>query len=44
MKYVKAHVARSPQYPRTFHYRGEGVSMLSGRNVSRRAKFKPETP
>ena len=27
---VKAHVARSPQYPRTLHYRGEGEFMISG--------------
>ena len=39
---VKAHVAASPRYPRTFHYRGDGVFMISGRNVSRRRLFKPE--
>lgn len=41
-KVVKAHVAMSPRYPATMHYRGEGVFMLSGRNVSRRRLFKPE--
>jgi flavin reductase (DIM6/NTAB) family NADH-FMN oxidoreductase RutF len=39
---VKAHVATSPKYPQTFHYRGDGVFMVSGRNVSRRRLFKPE--
>lgn len=42
MEVVKAHVAVSPQYPRTFHYRGDGIFMLSGEHVSRRRKFKPE--
>jgi flavin reductase (DIM6/NTAB) family NADH-FMN oxidoreductase RutF len=39
---VKAHVAASPKYPETFHYRGDGVFVISGRNVSRRRLFKPE--
>jgi flavin reductase (DIM6/NTAB) family NADH-FMN oxidoreductase RutF len=39
---VKAHVAKSPQYPTTVHYRGDGVFMVSGRNVSYRRLFKPE--
>ena len=39
---VKAHAATSPRYPATMHYRGEGVFMLSGKNVSRRRLFKPE--
>jgi flavin reductase (DIM6/NTAB) family NADH-FMN oxidoreductase RutF len=39
---VKAHVATSPRYPRTMHYRGDGVFMISGRNVSYRRRFKPE--
>jgi flavin reductase (DIM6/NTAB) family NADH-FMN oxidoreductase RutF len=30
---VKAHVAVSPKYPRTLHYRGDGVFMLSGRSI-----------
>jgi flavin reductase (DIM6/NTAB) family NADH-FMN oxidoreductase RutF len=37
----KAHLARAPKYPRTFHYRGDGVFMVSGRNVSYRSLFKP---
>jgi len=39
---VKAHVATSPKYPETFHYRGEGVFMISGPSISLRRKFKPE--
>ena len=38
---VKAHVARSPRYPTTLHYRGEGMFMVSGRNLSYRRLFKP---
>jgi flavin reductase (DIM6/NTAB) family NADH-FMN oxidoreductase RutF len=39
---VKAQVATSPRYPKTVHYRGDGVFMLSGRNVDYRELFKPE--
>src|SRR5215216_5581472 len=37
---VKAHVATSPRYPTTVHYRGDGVFMVSGRSVSYRRQFK----
>ena len=37
---VKAHVATSPRYPMTVHYRGDGVFMISGRNRSYRSRFK----
>jgi flavin reductase (DIM6/NTAB) family NADH-FMN oxidoreductase RutF len=37
---VKAHVATSPKYPTTVHYRGDGVFMVSGRNASYRSRFK----
>lgn len=37
---LKAHVATSPKYPTTMHYRGDGVFMISGRNVSHRSRFK----
>jgi flavin reductase (DIM6/NTAB) family NADH-FMN oxidoreductase RutF len=37
---VKAHVATAPRYPETIHYRGDGVFMVSGRNVSYRSRFK----
>jgi flavin reductase (DIM6/NTAB) family NADH-FMN oxidoreductase RutF len=39
---VKAHVATAPKYPTTFHYRGDGVFMVSGRNVSFRSLFKAQ--
>ena len=39
---VRAQVAATPKYPETVHYRGEGVFMISGRNVNRRSRFKPE--
>lgn len=37
---VKAHVATTPRYPRTIHYRGDGVFMVSGKNVNHRSRFK----
>ena len=40
---VKAHVASSPRYPRTIHYRGDGVFMVSGADTARYRKyFKPQ--
>ena len=39
---VKAHVASSPKYPKTVHYRGQGVFMISGPSIGLRKKFKPE--
>lgn len=40
---VKAHVAKTPRYPRTLHYRGDGEFMISGTNTRRyRRLFKPE--
>lgn len=39
---VKAHVATAPKVPRTIHYRGDGAFMVSGREVSYRALFRPE--
>ena len=38
---VRAHVATAPRYPATMHYRGGGVFMIAGRNVSYRKLFKP---
>ena len=32
---VKAHVATSPKYFEPVHYRGKGVSMISGRQLAR---------
>jgi flavin reductase (DIM6/NTAB) family NADH-FMN oxidoreductase RutF len=43
LEVVKAHVAVSPKYPRTMHYRGDGVFMLSGANTAKfRKLFKPQ--
>ncbi len=40
---VKAHVAKSPKFPETMHYRGDGLFMISGPTVKRYRKlFKPE--
>jgi len=39
---VHAHVARRPRLPRTVHYRGDGKFMVSGAEVSRRGRFKPD--
>ncbi|WP_158798831.1 flavin reductase family protein [Pedobacter sp. L105] len=42
MEIVKAHVATSPKYPKTIHYRGEGKFMISGRTLDYSSQFKPE--
>jgi flavin reductase (DIM6/NTAB) family NADH-FMN oxidoreductase RutF len=43
LQVVKAHAATSPKYPKTIHYRGDGVFMVSGENTSRYRKlFRPE--
>lgn len=40
---VKAHVAPTPKFPKTIHYRGSGLFMLSGPTTNRYRKlFKPE--
>jgi flavin reductase (DIM6/NTAB) family NADH-FMN oxidoreductase RutF len=39
---VKARAARAPRYPRTVHYRGDGMFMISGGSLSRRSKFRPQ--
>lgn len=39
---VKAHVAASPRHPETLHYTGDGVFMVSGKTISRRAQFRPD--
>ncbi|WP_413582418.1 flavin reductase family protein [Bdellovibrio sp. HCB288] len=41
-KVVKAHAPKSPRYPKTFHYTGDGVFMISGSHVDKRRRFKPE--
>jgi flavin reductase (DIM6/NTAB) family NADH-FMN oxidoreductase RutF len=43
LEVVHAHVATSPRFPQTMHYRGGGQFMISGPTVSRyRRLFKPE--
>ena len=43
LEVVKAHVAKAPKYPRSIHYRGDGVFMIAGANTSRYRKlFRPE--
>jgi flavin reductase (DIM6/NTAB) family NADH-FMN oxidoreductase RutF len=40
---VKAHVATRPKFPKTLHYRGDGLFMTAGPTTSRwRKGFKPE--
>jgi len=39
LEVVKAHVATAPKYPRTIHYRGEGIFITSGRVVNKARKF-----
>ena len=40
---VRAQAARTPKYPRTIHYRGDGVFMISGTNTARyRRLFKSQ--
>ena len=40
---VKAHVATSPKFPKTIHYRGDGLFMVSGPTTAKYRKlFKPQ--
>lgn len=39
---VKVHVATTPKYPTTVHYRGDGVFMMAGESKSWRKRFKPD--
>lgn len=42
LEVVKGHAPKSPKYPRTIHYRGDGVFMVSGQNTAKyRRLFKP---
>jgi len=38
---VKAHAPASPKYPKTIHYRGDGMFMVSGRSLNLRRHFRP---
>ena len=43
LEVVKAHVAASPKFPKTLHYRGDGLFMLAGPTVANyRKRFKPQ--
>jgi flavin reductase (DIM6/NTAB) family NADH-FMN oxidoreductase RutF len=42
LEVVKAHAAVYPKYPRTVHYRGEGIFMVSGKHIAFPEKFKPQ--
>lgn len=42
LEVVKAHVAVSPAYPKTVHYTGEGVFMISGKHLAFPWKFRKE--
>ena len=44
LEVVKAHVATSPRYPKTIHYRGDGLFMVAGRNISLKDKLRRELP
>jgi len=39
---VKAHAAVAPKYPKTIHYRGDGMFMVAGRSLNLRRLFRPE--
>jgi flavin reductase (DIM6/NTAB) family NADH-FMN oxidoreductase RutF len=38
----KAHVRPEPEHPETLHYAGDGVFIVSGKTIIRRAHFRPE--
>lgn len=42
LEVVKAQAAVSPKYPRTIHYRGDGMFMVAGESLNLRSRFKPE--
>lgn len=43
LEVVKAHVATSPKFPKTIHYRGDGLFMVAGPTTRKYRKlFKPE--
>lgn len=39
LEVVKAHVATTPKYPKTLHYRGEGTFIISGNVLHKAKKF-----
>jgi flavin reductase (DIM6/NTAB) family NADH-FMN oxidoreductase RutF len=38
---VKAHAAPTPKYPKTIHYRGDGMFMVAGRSLNLHRCFRP---
>ncbi|MDR3054595.1 MAG: flavin reductase family protein [Zoogloeaceae bacterium] len=38
---VKAHVAPKPEHPETLHYKGDGIFMISGGIINKKAMFRP---
>jgi flavin reductase (DIM6/NTAB) family NADH-FMN oxidoreductase RutF len=42
LEVLKAQVASRPRYPKTVHYRGEGVFMVSGKHIAFPEKFLPQ--
>jgi flavin reductase (DIM6/NTAB) family NADH-FMN oxidoreductase RutF len=38
---VRAHAPKRPKYPKTIHYRGEGMFMVSGRSLNLKRLFRP---
>ena len=38
---VKAHAPTTPKYPKTIHYRGDGMFMVAGRSLNLRRLFRP---
>ncbi len=43
LEVVKAHVTKSPKFPKTIHYRGDGLFMTSGATISKYRKlFRPQ--
>jgi flavin reductase (DIM6/NTAB) family NADH-FMN oxidoreductase RutF len=41
-KVVRARVAKTPEYPKTLHYRGNGLFMVAGGQISRASRFLPD--
>lgn len=39
---VKAHAPARPKYPKTIHYRGDGMFMVAGASLNLRSRFRPE--
>jgi hypothetical protein len=39
LEVVKARVATAPKYPRTLHYRGQGIFLTSGPAINKARRF-----